>query len=25
MCVIFCLFLIFGFGPERKGRDFHAS
>ena len=24
MCVIFCLFLIFGFGPERKGRDFHA-
>ena len=25
MCVIFCLFLIFGFGPERKGHDFHAS
>ena len=25
VCVIFCLFLIFGFGPERKGRDFHAS
>jgi SHS family lactate transporter-like MFS transporter len=25
MCVIFCLFLIFGLGPERKGRDFHAS
>src|ERR1700723_2958289 len=24
MCVIFSLFLIFGFGPERKGRDFHA-
>ncbi len=24
MCTIFCLFLIFGFGPERKGRDFHA-
>jgi MFS transporter, SHS family, lactate transporter len=24
MCVIFCLFLIFGFGPERKGHDFHA-
>jgi MFS transporter, SHS family, lactate transporter len=24
MCVIFCLFLIFGFGPEQKGRDFHA-
>ena len=25
MCVIFCLFLIFGFGPERMGRDFHAT
>jgi MFS transporter, SHS family, lactate transporter len=25
MGVIFCLFLIFGFGPERKGRDFHAA
>jgi MFS transporter, SHS family, lactate transporter len=24
ICTIFCLFLIFGFGPERKGRDFHA-
>jgi MFS transporter, SHS family, lactate transporter len=24
MCVIFSLFLIFGFGPERKGHDFHA-
>jgi MFS transporter, SHS family, lactate transporter len=24
VCVIFCLFLIFGFGPERKGHDFHA-
>jgi SHS family lactate transporter-like MFS transporter len=24
ICVIFSLFLIFGFGPERKGRDFHA-
>jgi SHS family lactate transporter-like MFS transporter len=24
VCVIFCLFLIFGFGPEQKGRDFHA-
>ena len=24
MCVIFSLFLIFGFGPERKGLDFHA-
>jgi SHS family lactate transporter-like MFS transporter len=24
MCVIFTLFLIFGFGPERKGRDFAA-
>jgi SHS family lactate transporter-like MFS transporter len=24
VCVILCLFLIFGFGPERKGRDFHA-
>ena len=24
MCVIFCLLLIFGFGPERKGHDFHA-
>ena len=24
ICVIFCLFLIFGFGPERKGHDFHA-
>jgi MFS transporter, SHS family, lactate transporter len=24
MCTIFCLFLIFGFGPERKGRDFHV-
>jgi len=24
MCVIFTLFLIFGFGPERKGRDFGA-
>jgi SHS family lactate transporter-like MFS transporter len=24
MCVIFTLFLIFGFGPERKGHDFHA-
>ena len=24
MCVILSLFLIFGFGPERKGRDFHA-
>jgi MFS transporter, SHS family, lactate transporter len=24
-CVIFCLLLLFGFGPERKGRDFHAS
>jgi MFS transporter, SHS family, lactate transporter len=22
VCVIFTLFLIFGFGPERKGRDF---
>ena len=25
VCVILCLFLIFGFGPERKGRDFHAG
>jgi SHS family lactate transporter-like MFS transporter len=25
MCTILCLFLIFGFGPERRGRDFHAS
>jgi hypothetical protein len=25
MCVIFSLFLIFGFGPERKGHDFHAQ
>ena len=24
VCVILCLFLIFGFGPERKGHDFHA-
>jgi SHS family lactate transporter-like MFS transporter len=24
MCVIFVLFLIFGFGPERKGHNFHA-
>ena len=24
ICVIFALFLIFGFGPERKGRDFAA-
>ncbi|MGC2403843.1 MAG: MFS transporter [Acidobacteriaceae bacterium] len=24
-CVILCLFVIFGFGPERKGHDFHAS
>jgi MFS transporter, SHS family, lactate transporter len=24
ICVIVSLFLIFGFGPERKGRDFHA-
>jgi SHS family lactate transporter-like MFS transporter len=24
MCVIFSLFLIFGFGPERKDRDFAA-
>jgi SHS family lactate transporter-like MFS transporter len=24
VCVIVCLFLIFGFGPERKGHDFHA-
>ena len=24
-CVIFLLLLLFGFGPERKGRDFHAS
>jgi SHS family lactate transporter-like MFS transporter len=24
VCVIFCLFLIFGFGPERKGHDFHS-
>jgi MFS transporter, SHS family, lactate transporter len=24
MCVIFSLLLIFGFGPEHKGRDFHA-
>ena len=24
VCVILCLFVIFGFGPERKGRDFHA-
>ena len=25
VCVIVVLFLIFAFGPERKGRDFHAS
>jgi MFS transporter, SHS family, lactate transporter len=25
LCVIFVLLLIFGFGPERKGRDFHAA
>jgi MFS transporter, SHS family, lactate transporter len=25
MGVILSLFLIFGFGPERKGRDFHAA
>jgi SHS family lactate transporter-like MFS transporter len=24
VCVILSLFLIFGFGPERKGHDFHA-
>jgi MFS transporter, SHS family, lactate transporter len=24
ICVILSLFLIFGFGPERKGHDFHA-
>jgi SHS family lactate transporter-like MFS transporter len=24
LCVIFVLFLIFGFGPERKGHNFHA-
>jgi SHS family lactate transporter-like MFS transporter len=24
ICVIFALFLIFGFGPERRGRDFAA-
>jgi SHS family lactate transporter-like MFS transporter len=24
VCVIFTLFMIFGFGPERKGRDFAA-
>ena len=24
VCVILCLFVIFGFGPERKGHDFHA-
>ncbi|HTZ60412.1 MAG TPA: MFS transporter [Acidobacteriaceae bacterium] len=25
VCVILCLFVIFGFGPERRGHDFHAS
>jgi MFS transporter, SHS family, lactate transporter len=24
-CVILCLFVIFGFGPERKGHDFHSA
>jgi SHS family lactate transporter-like MFS transporter len=24
ICVIFVLFLIFGFGPERRGHNFHA-